>query len=261
MLKPRVIPCLLLRGQGLYKTIKFGTPRYVGDPINAVKIFNEKEVDELLLIDIAATREKREPNYQLIGDIAGECFMPLGYGGGVSSLDQIRRLQRVGVEKVALTSAAFKNARLLEESCDVFGSSSIVAGIDVKRTFFGKYEVWIDAGGTNTKEDPRRYAEKLARLGVGEILVNSIDRDGTMAGFDVPLLRQVSSAVDTPVIACGGAGSLEHIHQAIAETGISAAAAGSLFVYQGRHKAVLINYPTPAELQGLHLTPPADRYA
>lgn len=253
MLKPRVIPCLLLRGRGLYKTVKFSDPKYVGDPVNAVKIFNEKEVDELLLLDITATPERREPNYELIGDIAGECFMPLGYGGGVGSMDQIRKLHRVGVEKVSLNSAAFQDRRLVEESCDVFGSSSIVAAIDVKKTLFGKYEVWINSGKTNTKQDPVRYAVELARLGVGEILVNSIDRDGTMAGFDLNLLKNVASAVDTPVIACGGAGNLDHIREAIAATGVNAVAAGSMFVFHGKHKAVLINYPTPAQLEGIQL--------
>ena len=254
MLKPRVIPCLLLRGRGLYKTVKFADPKYVGDPVNAVKIFNEKEVDELLLLDITATNEKREPNYELIGDIAGECFMPLAYGGGVSSIEQIRKLHRVGVEKVSLNSAAFQDRKLVAESCDVFGSSSIVAAIDVKRTLFGRYEVWINAGRTNTKEDPVRYAEQLAKLGVGEILVNSIDRDGMMGGFDTSLLKSLAGAVDTPVIACGGAGTLDHIREALG-AGVSAVAAGSMFVFHGKHKAVLINYPAPAQLGELQLSP------
>lgn len=254
MLKPRVIPCLLLRGRGLCKTVKFSDPKYVGDPINAVKIFNEKEVDELLLLDITATPEKREPNFELIGDIASECFMPLAYGGGVTSIDQIRRLHRVGVEKVSLNSAAYHNRKLVEEACAVFGSSSIVAAIDVKKTLFGRYEVWINSGKTNTKEDPVRYAEQLARLGVGEILVNSIDRDGTMGGFDLTLLKNITSAVDAPVIGCGGAGTLDHVREAISKTGVNAVAAGSMFVFHGKHKAVLINYPTPAQLEELQLS-------
>lgn len=253
MLKPRVIPCLLLRGRGLCKTVKFSDPKYVGDPVNAVKIFNEKEVDELLLLDITATLGKREPNYELIGDVAGECFMPLAYGGGVTSVDHIRKLHRVGVEKVSLNSAAFHNRRLVEESCAIFGSSSIVAAIDVKKTLFGKYEVWINSGKTNTKEDPAHYAEQLAGLGVGEILVNSIDRDGTMGGFDLTLLKSISAAVDTPVIACGGAGTLNHLREAIDKSGVNAVAAGSMFVFHGKHKAVLINYPTPVELETLQL--------
>lgn len=254
MLKPRVIPCLLLRNRGLYKTVKFGDPKYVGDPVNAVKIFNEKEVDELMLFDITATPEKREPNFALIGEIAGECFMPFSYGGGVTSVDQVRRLHRIGVEKVSLNSAAFQNRRLVQESCELFGSSSIVASIDVKKTFLGKYEVWINGGKTNTKEDPVRYAEQLATLGVGEILVNSIDRDGTMTGYDNALLKKVMSAVSTPVIACGGAGTLDHLRETIAQTGVSAVSAGSMFVFHGKHKAVLINYPTPAQLESLMLS-------
>lgn len=253
MLKPRVIPCLLLRGRGLCKTVKFSNPKYVGDPVNAVKIFNEKEVDELLLLDITATLEKREPNYELIGDIASECFMPLTYGGGVTSIEQIRRLHRMGIEKVCLNFSAFNDRDLVEEVCAIFGGSSIVVAIDVKKTLFGKYEVWINSGKTNTKEDPVLYAEQLARLGVGEILVNSIDRDGMMGGFDLTLLKNISSAVDVPVIACGGAGSLDHLREAIRTTSINAVAAGSMFIFHGKHKAVLINYPTPSQLEELQL--------
>ncbi len=251
MLKARIIPSLLLRGGGLYKTVKFANPKYVGDPINAVKIFNEKEVDELILLDITATPEKREPNYELIGDVASECFMPLSYGGAVTSIEQIRRLHRIGVEKICLNTAAFTDRALVKQSCDTFGSSSIIAAIDVKKTLLGRYEVWIDCGKTNTKEDPVRYAAALADLGVGEILVNSIDRDGTMSGYDIDLLKKITGSVNTPVIACGGAGSLEHMQRAIGEAHVSAAAAGSMFVFHGKHKAVLINYPDQSELEWL----------
>jgi len=254
MLRPRVIPCLLLRGRGLYKTVRFAAPKYIGDPINTVKIFNEKEVDELLLLDITATPEQRDPNFELIGDIAGECFMPLTYGGGVTSVEQIRKLHRAGVEKVSLNSAAFHNSRLVEESCATFGSSSIVVAIDVKKTFFGNYEVWINSGKTNTKKDAIRYAEQVARLGVGEILVNSIDRDGTMGGFDLNLLKKISSAVETPIIACGGAGILDHVREVMGKTGINAVAAGSMFIFHGKHKAVLISYPSPTQLEELQLS-------
>lgn len=249
MLKSRVIPCLLLRGRGLYKTVRFKDPTYVGDPVNAVKIFNEKEVDELILLDIGATPEKREPNFDLIGDIASECFMPLTYGGGVTSIDQMRKLHRLGVEKIAINSAAYRDRRLVEESCSIFGSSSVIAAIDVKKTFLGKYEVWIDGGRTRTKEDPVAYTQQLARLGVGEIMINSIDRDGTMSGYDLELLKRVSKAVDTPLIACGGAGSLDHMCAAVAEAHVPALAAGSMFVFHGRHRAVLINYPNRSELE------------
>lgn len=251
MLRTRVIPCLLLLGGGLYKTVKFKDPKYVGDPINAVRIFNEKEVDEILVLDIGATSEKREPDYELIRDIASECFMPLAYGGGISSLEQMRKLQRLGVEKVSINSAAFRDTDLVKAACEALGSSSVVAAIDVKRTLFGKYEVWIDGGRTNTKTDPVDHAARLAELGVGEILVNSIDRDGTMSGYDVSLIKRIAERVDTPVIACGGAGSLGHVAEVTREGGIGAAAAGSLFVFHGRHRAVLISYPSQNQLESL----------
>ncbi len=248
MLKTRVIPCLLLREYGLYKTVKFKTPKYVGDPVNAVRIFNDKEVDEILLLDIDATPDKREPNFQLIGDIAGECFMPLTYGGGIRSIDQIKRLHRLGVEKISLNSAAFLDRRLVAESCDKFGSSSIVAAIDTRRTLLGRHEVWIDGGRSNTKEDPVRYAAELAKLGVGEILINSIDRDGTASGYDIELLKRIAASVDVPIIACGGAGSIEDMRRVVLEAGVSAVAAGSMFVFHGKHRAVLISYPSQEEL-------------
>ncbi|KAA0232371.1 MAG: imidazole glycerol phosphate synthase subunit HisF [Armatimonadetes bacterium] len=249
MLKTRVIPSLLLRGRGLYKTVRFKDPKYVGDPVNAVKIFNEKEVDEIIVLDISATTEKKEPNFALIEEIASECFMPLGYGGGVTTIDQMRRLYRLGVEKIALNTAAFTDRHLVEAGCKTFGSSSVIASIDTKSTLFGKREVWINGGRVNTKVDPVRYAEQLARLGVGEILVNSIDRDGTMSGYDIELLKMLSAAVDVPIIACGGAGSLEHMQEAVTAAGVPAVAAGSMFVFHGRHRAVLINYPARAELE------------
>lgn len=251
MLRTRVIPCLLLLGGGLYKTVKFKDPKYVGDPVNAVRIFNEKEVDEILVLDIGATPEKREPDYDVIRDIASECFMPLAYGGGIRSLDQMRKLQRMGVEKVCINSAAFRDPDLVRAACDALGTSSVVAAIDVRRTLFGRYEVWIDGGRTNTKADPVDHAQRLAELGVGEILINSIDRDGTMSGYDVSLIKRIAERVDTPVIACGGAGSLEHVAEVTREGGIGAAAAGSLFVFHGRHRAVLINYPSQKQLESL----------
>lgn len=175
--------------------------------------------------------------------------MPLGYGGGVTTIDQMRRLYRLGVEKIALNTAAFTDRHLVEAGCKTFGSSSVIASIDTKSTLFGKREVWINGGRINTKVDPVRYAEQLARLGVGEILVNSIDRDGTMSGYDIELLKMLSAAVDVPIIACGGAGSLEHMQEAVTTAGVPAVAAGSMFVFHGRHRAVLINYPARAELE------------
>lgn len=249
MLKTRVIPSLLLRGRGLYKTRQFKDPKYVGDPVNAVKIFNEKEVDELILLDISATAEKKEPDFGLVEEIASECFMPLSYGGGVTTIEQMRRLYRLGVEKISLNTAAFTDRRLVEVASRTFGSSSVIVSIDTKSSLFGKREVWINGGRVNTKEDPLRYAEQLARLGAGEILVNSIDRDGTMSGYDIVFLRMLSATVGVPIIACGGAGSLEHMQEAVTEAGVTAVAAGSMFVFHGRHRAVLINYPARAVLE------------
>jgi cyclase len=252
MLTTRIIPVLLLRRSGLYKTKKFRDPKYVGDPINAVKIFNDKEVDEIIVLDVEATAERREPDYARIEDIASECFMPLCYGGGINSVDQMRHLQRIGVEKVCLNSAAFRTPELVQAACDTLGASSVVASIDARRSFLGRnYEVCIDAGRTNTKVDPIAHAKRMAELGVGEILINSIDRDGTMGGYDVELVSRVSSSVDVPVIACGGCGSIEDMRQVVQEGGVSAVAAGSVFVFHGKHRAVLINYPTGLEIPTL----------
>jgi len=251
MLTRRVMPCLLLRGKGLYKTVRFKSPQYVGDPINAVRIFNEKEVDELLVLDITATPTGRGPDFELIEDIASECFMPLCYGGGVTTIDQMKRLWRLGVEKISLNSAVFDNPTLVQESCSRFGSSSVVGAFDVKKNLFGRYEVWSHCGTRNTRIDPVRHAVRLVELGVGEILVNSIDRDGTMVGYDLDLLQRIASQVDVPVIACGGAGELRHLADALSSGQVSAVAAGSMFVFHGKHKAVLINYPTQNELIGI----------
>lgn len=249
MLTTRIIPCLLVKGTGLYKTVKFKDPKYVGDPINAVKIFNEKEVDELIVLDIDATPSKRGPNFDLIRDIASECFMPLSYGGGITSLAEIRTLHRSGVEKVCINSAAFSNPDLIRAACTDFGTSSVVGAMDVRRTLFGRYEVWIDGGRTNTKQDPLQHALRLEALGVGEIFINSIDRDGTMSGYDTELLKRISSEVSTPVVACGGAGTLAHIKEVTETGGVNAVAAGSMFVFHGKHRAVLINYPSPMDLE------------
>lgn len=244
----RIIPVLLLKEFGLYKGIKFKNHRYIGDPINALKIFNEKEVDELVFLDIEATLKGREPNYGILSDIASECFMPLCYGGGISSLNQIEKLLYIGVEKVSINSAAHKDKKLISDASDMFGSSTIVASIDVKSTLFGK-KVFSDSGTVNTKLNPVDYAIEMESLGAGEILINSIDSDGLMKGYDKDLIKKVSEAVDIPVIACGGAGSIEDMGAVIQETDVSAVAAGSFFVFQGKHRAVLITYPDKGELE------------
>jgi cyclase len=243
MNKTRVIPVLLLRGQGLVKTIKFKQPKYVGDPINAVRIFNEKEADELVFLDITATPEGRGPDFELLSDIAGEAFMPMAYGGGITTLVQIRRIFELGFEKVILNSAAYKNPGLISEAAAIFGSQSIVGCVDVRKNLLGRYELCSVSAKVKEKSSLFEHLASLTQNGVGEILVNSIDRDGTMGGYDLKLLREVSAAVTVPVIACGGAGSLDHLVEAVQNGHATAVAAGSLFVFMGPHRAVMINYP------------------
>ncbi|MCS0581293.1 AglZ/HisF2 family acetamidino modification protein [Massilia pinisoli] len=238
----RVIPCLLLQDGGLVKTQGFRRPRYVGDPINAVRIFNDKYVDELVFLDIDASRTGAEPNYDLIQRIAGECFMPLCYGGGIRTLEQARRIVAVGVEKIAVNSMAIDNPALLSAMSAELGASSVVAGIDVKRDFFGRERVFHPGKRRLTSLDPVAHAVAVVRAGAGEIFLNSVDRDGRGTGFDVDLIARVSAAVNVPVIACGGAAGLDDMRAAV-QSGASAAAAGSMFVFYGPHRAVLINYP------------------
>jgi cyclase len=242
MFLPRVIPCLLLHKHALVKSIKFDNYTYVGDPINAIKIFNEKEVDELIFLDIDATKEKRKPDFNLIKQIAGECFMPLCYGGGINSVEDVQRLFEIGIEKVAINSYAAENQEFIAELSSCVGSQSIVVAIDLKRSLFGQYNVYSHAGKIKTNLDLIEYVKKIEAMGAGELLINSIDRDGTMIGFDLDLIKTVSCAVSIPVIAMGGLGKLDDFSSAI-QAGASAVAAGSLFVFYGKHRAVLINYP------------------
>jgi cyclase len=248
MNKTRVIPILLLRGKGLVKTVKFKEPKYIGDPINSVRIFNEKEVDELVFLDITATPEGRGPDFELLADIAGEAFMPMAYGGGITSLEQVKRIFSLGFEKVVIDSAAYDAPQLIRDSVAIYGSQSIVGCVDVRRTLLGRYELSSHAGKTKQTVGLTAHVRELERLGIGEIIVNSVDRDGTQSGYDLKLLREVSSAVSIPVVACGGASSLDDFVAAVHEGGASAVAAGSLFVFVGPHRAVLINYPARADL-------------
>lgn len=250
MLRARVIPCLLLRNTGLVKTERFGNAKYVGDPINAVKIFNEKEVDELVLFDIEASKRGTGPNYDLLADIASECFMPLCYGGGISSVDQAIRLVQIGIEKVAVNAAAISDIGFISMLAEVLGAQSVVAGIDVKRDWLGRYRVYDGRAGKLIDCTPEIRAAELARAGAGEIFLNDVDRDGTLAGYDGKLIGRVAQAVPVPVIACGGAGRVEDFLAGV-ESGASAVAAGSVFVFQGRHRAVLISYPPYKELERL----------
>jgi len=249
VLRTRVIPCLLLRNGGLVKTVKFGEAKYVGDPINAVKIFNEKEVDELVFLDITATAASRGPNFELIRDIATEAFMPFGYGGGITTIDQVASLVALGVEKVVLNTSVVERPEFIREAANLVGSSSVVVSIDVKRSLLGRYEVVTRNAGRKSGLDPIEWARRAADLGAGEVLLTSVDRDGTQKGYDLALLRQVTEAVSIPVIASGGAGSLDDFRAAVQEAGASAVAAGSLFVFHGKHRAVLITYPDYRELE------------
>ena len=245
--RTRVIPCLLLRGRELVKTERFRRARYVGDALNTVRILNEKEVDELLVLDIDAASQNRAPQTGLIRDLAGECFMPLTYGGGVKTLQQMEGLFSAGCEKIALHQAALERPAFVEEAVRAFGSQSVSVVINAKKNLFGGYAV-TDARVKKTgAAGPVERAKQLAESGAGEIVLQSVDRDGTRAGYDLELIRQVAAAVRVPVVALGGAGSIEDLKRA-ADAGASAVAAGSFFVFHGKHQAVLVTYPTPNEL-------------
>ena len=251
MIPVRVIPCLLLYNRGLVKTVKFGKPRYIGDPINAVKIFNDKRVDELIFVDIGATPRAQGPSLELLQDISSECFMPFAYGGGVTQLQHFHSLFAVGVEKVCVNTHAAKTPGFLEAAAREFGSQSVIGSIDAKSTLFGRSEARINGGRKSAGVDPVQLAKRYEDEGAGEIFLNDIDRDGTMSGYNIDLIRAVSDAVQIPVVACGGARHVEDLDSAIQDGGASAAAAGSMFVFRGRHRAVLISYPPAEELAGI----------
>ena len=247
----RIIPCLLLRNKGLVKTVKFRESAYVGDPINTVKIFNEKEVDEIFFLDIDATKTSSEPPYDLIERIASECFMPFAYGGGIKSLEQMDKIIKSGAEKIIINTSAFLKKNFIKEAVRQFGSSTIAVSIDVKKEFFKRNIVFIKGGTQSTGRNPVDYAKEIENEGAGEILINSIDRDGTMEGYDIELIKSVSQAVRIPIIACGGAGKMDDFRLAVKEGGASAAAAGSFFVFHGKRRAVLITYPEYSEISKL----------
>lgn len=248
MLSARVIPCLLLKGTGLVKTTKFKNPVYIGDSTNAVRIFNKKEVDELIFLDITATKEKRQPPIKLISQISDECFMPLAVGGGIKSLQDAKALINAGAEKIIINTFAVENPEFIQEVSQLLGNQSVVVSIDAKKNRKGKYEVMTHAGTKSTGLDPVSWAKKAEKMGAGEIMINSIDKDGTMAGYDLKLTGMVSRAVGIPVIACGGAGKVKHFIDAVSH-GASAVAAGSFFVFFGSRRAVLINFPTKEEIK------------
>lgn len=250
MLRYRVIPTLLLKNNGLVKTVKFKNPTYIGDPINAVKIFNEKEVDELILLDITATNDKREPNYFKIEEIISEAFMPIGYGGGINKLDQIEKLFKLGIEKVIINTAAYSKPNLIYKAAKIFGNQSIVVAIDVKKDFWGKYKLYSNASRQTQDILIEDYLKRIVDLGCGEVYLNNIDKDGTMTGYDLELIKKCSTLVEVPLIASGGAGKIEHFSEAI-KAGTSAVSAGAMFVFQGVHRAVLISYPNYKDLEKL----------
>jgi cyclase len=254
MLRPRIIPCLLVHQGGLVKTQRFGSPKYVGDPINAVKIFNEKESDELIVLDIDASVKSAEPNYELIDKLAQECRMPLCYGGGIKTAQQAARIIDMGVEKVSISSAAIANPGLLGEIASAIGRQSVVAVLDVRKRsgLFAKgYEICTHNARQAQPGDPVEWAVKLQEAGAGEIVINSVDLDGQMTGYDLELARQVRRALKVPTTFLGGAGSLEDIGKLVQAVGVVGAAAGSLFVFKGKYRAVLINYPTPEQKERL----------
>lgn len=244
----RIIPTLLLHKGGLVKSVKFDNYKYLGDPINAVKIFNEKEVDEIAVIDIDATREKRDPDYDQIAEIASEAFMPLSYGGGITSLEQIKKILYNGVEKIIVNKVAHLDPQVITDAARQFGSQSIVVSIDVKKTLVNGNRVFTDNGKVKTPFTPVEFAKKMEEAGAGEILLNNINADGTFAGFNLQLIQSVSDEVNIPVIAIGGAASIEDLVKAC-ESGAAAVAAASIFVFQSKQRGVLISYPSQDELK------------
>ena len=252
MLRPRIIPCLLVHEGGLVKTVKFRDPTYVGDPINAVRIFNEKESDELVVLDIDASANGVAPDFAMIADLAAECRMPLCYGGGVTTVEQAKKIVSLGVEKVALSAAAVADPALVSAISEAVGRQSTVVVIDVrKRTFGGKYDVYTHNGTRKAGVNAIEFAQAMEAAGAGEIVLNAIDRDGVMKGYDVALARQLRAAVNIPISILGGAGSLDDIEGLVREVGVLGAAAGSLFVFKGKYRAVLINYPQSAAKEEL----------
>lgn len=243
MARVRVIPVLLLKNSGLVKTSRFKNEVYIGDPVNAVKIFNEKEVDELIVIDITATIQKRKPDLKKIETIAGECFMPLCYGGGITMIEEIKKIFFAGVEKISLSASAMENPELVTEAAKLFGSQSVVVSIDVKKSRLGKYIVHTHGGKKKSGKEAAPFAKEMQERGAGEILLTSIDNEGTFSGYDLELIQRVSAAVQIPVIACGGARHVNDFTEAV-KHGASAVAAGSMFVFHGKLHGVLINFPS-----------------
>ncbi len=251
MLRTRIIPCLQLIGQSLVKTVQFSSKNYIGDPINTVRIFNELEVDELCFLDIRASVEKRQPDFNILAEIANECFMPLSYGGGVKDRETAKKIISIGFEKIVVNTAAFETPELISQIAGDMGSQSVIGSIDVKKNFLGQYAVYINDGTRKIAVDPVEWAQKLEALGAGELILTSINNDGMWNGFDVGITKKISAAVSIPVIANGGAGNINHIGQIVKEGGASAVALGSMIVYQAKGMGVLVNFPDKKELNAL----------
>lgn len=251
MKRPRLIPVLLIRDGGLVKTYRFADSSYVGDPLNAVRIFNEKEVDELIVLDIDASRNKSGPNFELLKELAEECFMPLCYGGGITKLEEMRTLYALGIEKLSINSGAMSNLNLVNQASNEFGAQSVVVSIDCKKRLLGGHSVYSHSNLSPFEKSPIHFARLAEQAGAGEIMLNCVERDGMREGFDLELCDAVASAVSIPVIACGGGGDLSHFQDLLRRTKASAAAGGSFFVHQGKHRAVLISYPAPEAIERL----------
>ena len=250
MVQTRVIASLTLIDQGVYRTQRFKKPTYIGDPVVAVKIFNEKEVDEMMIVDITPKRCWTDEKLELLEEIASEAFMPMAYGGNIGSVEQAACIFAMGYEKVAVNTAALTDLAVVEETVKTFGSQSVIGSLDAKKRMFKGYQVYGNLGRTRSSYSPVEQARRLVDAGVGEILVNSIDRDGSMTGYDLELVRSVVDAVGVPVVAMGGAGTVDDLVAGAKEGGASGVAAGSMFVFQGRqHRGVLINYPKPDQLR------------
>ena len=250
MIKPRVIPILLLKNGGLYKTLKFEKPKYVGDPLNAIKIFNEKEVDEIIVLDIDASKNKTEPDYHLIEQFAGECFMPVCYGGGISNFGQAQRIFSLGIEKISLQSSVLNNLDLISEISSVYGNQAVVFSIDLKKNLFRNYKLFSSSNSKANEISWKKVAVDAVNAGAGEILINAVDRDGTLQGLDIDILGEIKPLLSVPLIFCGGLNSLENIKLAVSN-GADAVAGGAFFVFNGPHRAVLISYPKYNDLTTL----------
>ena len=250
MLQTRVIPCLLLKDDSLVKTVNFKKPAYIGDPVNTARIFNELEVDELVLLDISATNNNRKPDFKILAELANECFMPLAYGGGINNFEDAKKIFQIGIEKVVINSIAFSKPAFITELAEHFGNQAIVASIDVKKNMFGKFQVYSNSGTKKQKVDPVAWAQELEQLGAGEILLTAIHQEGTWMGFDINIIDKISNAVNIPVIANGGASSIEDIGKAVKEGQASAVSLGSMIVYQNKGMGVLVNFPDAKKLKG-----------